>query len=945
MAIVYLSSTLLDLKAEREAVSNWLGKNHQVKHSYVADDDSVAESCLEDISTCDAYVLILGFRYGFVPPINNPQRLSITQLEFRHAGELGIPRIVLLSKGASDMSLTDYDNPERYRSLKAFRAEASLAVRPAEFSDITSLIAELSAGIQHVLAKRPIQKVSAQRLRLPQHKVIGRSAQIKAVLDGLDAGRREFAFVFLAGVGKTAVAAELIHNKKVNERFPDGVLWAHLGPDPDVRRQLRKWAASLGLNDEQIEKSANLEELSDLIAQAIDQRRLLLVLDDVWSTEAGEYFKLAGENCAFVVTTRFPKTARELMPTVGQVITVPTLSEKDGLLLLAELAPNSVWLAPDVLRKLVRRVGGLPIALVLIGNMLKAEGDDERAIHTVEQYLISIATMFRRKKPAEFTEDHNFTLGEVIEASYKALGKITSLNDDQTLPGDLLRVALEALSVLRPDPSWFTSSLAELLTGRSTQVLLELANAGLIEEVRYPGEKKTDENDQRYTMHRVIAEYIRTKLTTERSQALNHLAAAHYLEQLQSLERKFQEGDTSNYGAMYRYENPEWQDCQDNWLYYYSQTGYDTEASLSFLHVWFDGFWWWSCFTDEGFDFCDQLLLEWEHRLTLSANATAQSDPEHRLERRVQGLDLLHRFKQAYPKETVECRSVSWREVAETIRAVRNLSALDGDVAQLTHPSARHVRALTDIFLAEAARFGQGDIKAAEMNYREALAIFRLNNDRWNIAWVLYHLADMFSESANYASAQPLCKECLALGREGCDHEVVALCHRVLGNAALASGDAPGALYNYRHALEHAYRFQIEPRDPDDYTIQFYAAMTNTVATHLLTLSATEPGLAQEVASGLRRLWIDCGVRLATPNNEDALLAGIEVKTLANQLFPVPLPTERRKIDGPAYAKTVREHLLQLNHPILLEQSNGDDLIDHLGTTPQQLVGRANIKK
>ncbi|HSG24358.1 MAG TPA: DUF4062 domain-containing protein, partial [Azonexus sp.] len=102
MAIVYLSSTLLDLKAEREAVSNWLGKNHQVKHSYVADDDSVAESCLEDINVCDVYVLILGFRYGFVPPIDNPQGLSISQLEFRHAGKRSIPRVVLMSKGTSD---------------------------------------------------------------------------------------------------------------------------------------------------------------------------------------------------------------------------------------------------------------------------------------------------------------------------------------------------------------------------------------------------------------------------------------------------------------------------------------------------------------------------------------------------------------------------------------------------------------------------------------------------------------------------------------------------------------------------------------------------------------------------------------------------------------------------------------------------------------------------
>src|SRR6185369_15070184 len=413
MAVVYLSSTLLDLKAERAAVANWLGKNHQVKHSYVADDESVAESCLEDIKACDVYVLILGFRFGFVPPTDNPEGLSITQLEFRQAGRLGIPRLVLMSKGATDMSLTDYENPERYRRLKDFRTEVANAVRPAEFNDTTSLIAELSAGIEHIVGKkRPITipPIPAPRLRIPQHKLVGRNEQLKAVLDGLQHGRREFAFVYLAGVGKTAVAAELIQNREICERFPDGVLWAHLGADPDVRRQLRKWATALGFTDEQLDKAAGIGELSDLIMQAIDQRRLLLVVDDVWSTETGECFKLGGEGCAYVVTTRFPKVARELMPTVGQVITVPTLDDDDGLALLAEFAPNSVSLAPELLKQRVRRVGGLPIALVLIGNMLKAEGDDEQAVRTVKRYLLNIAAMFDRKKPVEFFEDHNFTL-------------------------------------------------------------------------------------------------------------------------------------------------------------------------------------------------------------------------------------------------------------------------------------------------------------------------------------------------------------------------------------------------------------------------------------------------------------------------------------------------------------------------------------------------------
>src|SRR5579864_3395436 len=97
VAKVYVSSTIIDLKPERQAVLDWLRlARHQVVDSYLPDSDTVKESCLEDVATCDLYVLILGHRYGFQPADGNPGSLSITYLEFQRAGECGIPRIALL---------------------------------------------------------------------------------------------------------------------------------------------------------------------------------------------------------------------------------------------------------------------------------------------------------------------------------------------------------------------------------------------------------------------------------------------------------------------------------------------------------------------------------------------------------------------------------------------------------------------------------------------------------------------------------------------------------------------------------------------------------------------------------------------------------------------------------------------------------------------------------
>ena len=80
----YVSSTVADLKRERQAVMDWLvAAGHQPVHTYRPDSETVRDSCVDDVDTCDLYVLILGHRYGFPPGEDNPGGLSITQMEFR----------------------------------------------------------------------------------------------------------------------------------------------------------------------------------------------------------------------------------------------------------------------------------------------------------------------------------------------------------------------------------------------------------------------------------------------------------------------------------------------------------------------------------------------------------------------------------------------------------------------------------------------------------------------------------------------------------------------------------------------------------------------------------------------------------------------------------------------------------------------------------------------
>lgn len=154
MTRVYISATRLDLATECEAVKDWLSKmGHQPVDSYIPDSQPVLESCRTDVESCDLCVLILGHHYGFRPPENNPEKLSITHLEFRHAGERDIPRIVLQQSGIPDVERADIFDSSEMAALQAFHSEVAAAVRPARFAGKTALIEQLCVGVTSELKK------------------------------------------------------------------------------------------------------------------------------------------------------------------------------------------------------------------------------------------------------------------------------------------------------------------------------------------------------------------------------------------------------------------------------------------------------------------------------------------------------------------------------------------------------------------------------------------------------------------------------------------------------------------------------------------------------------------------------------------------------------------------------------------------------------------------
>ncbi|MBW8873858.1 MAG: DUF4062 domain-containing protein [Acidobacteria bacterium] len=154
MARIYISSTFKDLIQERLAAREAvLTLEHLPRYmeSYTASEECPLDICLEDVRSCQAYVGILAWRYGFVPPSYSK---SITHLEYEEAGRSGIPRLLFLLADNAPWPADRRDGDPR---IAALRNEIRLLKIVQEFSTPDELRAAVTAAVARELGSgRPI---------------------------------------------------------------------------------------------------------------------------------------------------------------------------------------------------------------------------------------------------------------------------------------------------------------------------------------------------------------------------------------------------------------------------------------------------------------------------------------------------------------------------------------------------------------------------------------------------------------------------------------------------------------------------------------------------------------------------------------------------------------------------------------------------------------------
>jgi hypothetical protein len=183
----------------------------------------------------------------------------------------------------------------------------------------------------------------------------------------------------MGGIGKSVLAAALAHDDDIRHTFSDGVIWLALGKTPNIVARQKQLAAALGEHDLAIDDP---QQGKSLLGVLLSDRECLVILDDVWEQNHVESFNFLGKNSRQVITTRNSAILHSLN---AELHCLDLLNPNMALELLANWAGHSQEDMPDVANQIAKECGYLPLALAMVGALVKHNPESwERALYRLQ---------------------------------------------------------------------------------------------------------------------------------------------------------------------------------------------------------------------------------------------------------------------------------------------------------------------------------------------------------------------------------------------------------------------------------------------------------------------------------------------------------------------------------------------------------------------------------
>uniref|UniRef100_M8BQQ5 Disease resistance protein RPP13 n=1 Tax=Aegilops tauschii TaxID=37682 RepID=M8BQQ5_AEGTA len=197
---------------------------------------------------------------------------------------------------------------------------------------------------------------------------------------------RTMSIVGFGGLGKTTLAKAVYDKIKV--QF-DNVAFVSVSRNPDMAKILKKVLYELDKSKYATinEAARDNEQLIDELRMFLQDKRYLIVIDDIWDEKAWELIKCAfTDNCLgsrVMTTTRIAGISNVCCSSSDDIVyqMKPLPDDDSRKLFYKRIFPQGIK-CPDELeevsRKILKKYGEVPLAIITIASILASDGPDKQ---------------------------------------------------------------------------------------------------------------------------------------------------------------------------------------------------------------------------------------------------------------------------------------------------------------------------------------------------------------------------------------------------------------------------------------------------------------------------------------------------------------------------------------------------------------------------------------
>ncbi|KAJ1695032.1 hypothetical protein LUZ63_011730 [Rhynchospora breviuscula] len=283
-----------------------------------------------------------------------------------------------------------------------FSSENSIVFRYKMSNKLTKVLGKIDEIVTemnkfNLIPRDPAASIDRETYSfVEESEVIGRDAEKEKIVSILLDPQRErdnisvLAIIGMGGLGKTTLAQLVYNDKRVKGHF-QLLLWVCVSTEFNFIN-ISKSIIEVATNSKGNISTSKKEVLQSQLREILDQKRYLLILDDVWNEDREKWDELrmllffaAGSGSIIIVTTRSQGVASIMGTLPGHDLA--SLSEEDSSRLF-EIKAFGAWFEepPEELcmigKTIVRKCVGVPLAVRTLGALMgtKKELHDWRTI-------------------------------------------------------------------------------------------------------------------------------------------------------------------------------------------------------------------------------------------------------------------------------------------------------------------------------------------------------------------------------------------------------------------------------------------------------------------------------------------------------------------------------------------------------------------------------------